>query len=63
MHLMKKRLYFNKVVTRVVDMVNLHGIDSHDTAIIIGRKPQYESKGNDPIFDNDTQGGNDVIQN
>lgn len=50
MHLMKKRLYFNKVVTRVVDMVNLNGIDSHDTAIIIGRKPQYESKGNDPIF-------------
>ena len=63
MHLMKKRLYFNKVVTRVVDMVNLHSIDSHDTAIIIGRKPQYESKGNDPIFDNDIQGGNDVIQN
>ena len=63
MHLMKKRLYFKKVVTQVVDMVNLHGIDSHDTAIIIGRKPRYESKGNDPIFDNDIQGGNDVIQN
>ena len=63
MHLMKKRLYFNKVVTRVVDMVNLKGIDSNDTAIIIGRKPQYEYKGNDQIFDNDIQGGNDVIQN
>ena len=63
MHLMKKRLYFNKVVTRVVDMVYLQGIDSHDTAIVIGRKPQYEPKGNDLIFDNDIQGGNDVIQN
>ena len=63
MHLMKKRLYFNKVVTRVLDMLNLQAIDSHDTAIIIGRKPQYESEGNDPIFDNDIQGGNDVIQN
>jgi hypothetical protein len=63
MHLMKKRLYFNKVVTRVVDIVNPNGIDTHDTAIITGRKPQYESKGNDPIFDNDIQGGNDVIQN
>ena len=63
MHLMKKRLYFNKVVTRVLDMLNLQAIDSHDTDIIIGRKPRSESKGNDPIFDNDIQGGNDVIQN
>ena len=39
----KKRLYFNKVVTRVVDMVNPNGIDSHDTAIIIGRKPFLRS--------------------
>ena len=63
MHLMKKRLYFNKVVTRVLDMLNVQAIDSYDTAIIIGRKPRSESKGNDPIFDNDIQGGNDVIQN
>lgn len=63
MHLMKKRLYFNKVVTRVLDMLNVLAIDSYDTAIIIGRKLRSESKSNDPIFDNDIQGGNDVIQN
>jgi hypothetical protein len=63
MHLMKKRLYFNKVVTRVLDMLNVLAIDSYDTAIIIGRKLRSESKSNDPIFDNDIQGGSDVIQN
>ena len=61
MHLMKKRLYFNKVVTGVVDTANLEGIDNNDTAIIFGRKLRYESNDNDPIFNNGIQGGNDVI--